>query len=102
MRVSATNVVWLSPLLVCAFTMTLTVVLLEEVGTLEPRLARPPQPMALPPHATMAMNSVDSASSLRNSLRLLEEVQRSKGRSARAKGARESLAGFELALAAAV
>lgn len=101
-NVRATDVVWLSPVLVCAFTVMLTVVLLEDVGLLELKPDCPPQPMVLPPNATRAMKSIESASSRRNSLRLFDEIQNSKGKKARASCARERLAEFELAVCAVV
>jgi hypothetical protein len=68
--VNATDVVWLSPLLVCALTVTLTVVLLEEVGPLEAKVECLQQAMALLPIPAIAMSSMDSESVQRRLFRI--------------------------------
>lgn len=95
----AMDVLWLSPVLVCALTVMLTVVLFALVWL---EVACPPHPIALPPKAMMPTTSIDSESSLRNSLRRFDEIQNSKGRNARASGAREPITEFELVVSGAV
>ena len=95
----AMDVLWLSPVLVCALTVMLTVVLFALVWL---EVACPPHPIALPPNAMMPTSSIDTESSLRNFLRRFDEIQNSSGRNARANGAREPITEFELVVSGAV
>lgn len=95
----ATDVVWRSPVLVCALTVMLTV-LLFVLGWVE--LAWPPHPIALPPNARMPIRIIDRESSLQNSLRRFDEIQNSKGRKAKARGTCQPLVEFDAAVRGAV